>query len=295
MVLQEETMLHILEHTLLHTIEDSVKLLPFLFITYFLMEELEHHTGSKTQSRIRNAGKFGPLWGGLLGMMPQCGFSAAASSLYAGRVITVGTLLAVFLSTSDEMLPIFISAAVPAVTIAKILAAKVVIAVASGFVVEAVYVNLLKKKEKDMDIHIVCEEEHCKCEDGALKSACKHTVKIFVYILLITFVLTLGIEIIGEENLAVVFQNMPVVGELIAALVGLIPNCASSVVITELYLSGIIGAGAMMSGLLVNAGVGLLILFRLNRDWKQNAGIVAALYALGVFWGVLIEFAGIIF
>lgn len=295
MVLQEETMLHILEHTLLHTIEDSVKLLPFLFITYFLMEELEHHTGSKTQSRIRNAGKFGPLWGGLLGMMPQCGFSAAASSLYAGRVITVGTLLAVFLSTSDEMLPIFISAAVPAVTIAKILAAKVVIAVVSGFVVEAVYVNLLKKKEKDMDIHIVCEEEHCKCEDGALKSACKHTVKIFVYILLITFVLTLGIEIIGEENLAVVFQNMPVVGELIAALVGLIPNCASSVVITELYLSGIIGAGAMMSGLLVNAGVGLLILFRLNRDWKQNAGIVAALYALGVFWGVLIEFAGIIF
>lgn len=295
MVLQEETMLHILEHTLLHTIEDSVKLLPFLFITYFLMEELEHHTGSKTQSRIRNAGKFGPLWGGLLGVMPQCGFSAAASSLYAGRVITVGTLLAVFLSTSDEMLPIFISAAVPAVTIAKILAAKVVIAVVSGFVVEAVYVNLLKKKEKDMDIHIVCEEEHCKCEDGALKSACKHTVKIFVYILLITFVLTLGIEIIGEENLAVVFQNMPVVGELIAALVGLIPNCASSVVITELYLSGIIGAGAMMSGLLVNAGVGLLILFRLNRDWKQNAGIVAALYALGVFWGVLIEFAGIIF
>lgn len=295
MVLQEETMLHILEHTLLHTIEDSVKLLPFLFITYFLMEELEHHTGSKTQSRIRNAGKFGPLWGGLLGMMPQCGFSAAASSLYAGRVITVGTLLAVFLSTSDEMLPIFISAAVPAATIAKILAAKVVIAVVSGFVVEAVYVNLLKKKEKDMDIHIVCEEEHCKCEDGALKSACKHTVKIFVYILLITFVLTLGIEIIGEENLAVVFQNMPVVGELIAALVGLIPNCASSVVITELYLSGIIGAGAMMSGLLVNAGVGLLILFRLNRDWKQNAGIVAALYALGVFWGVLIEFAGIIF
>lgn len=146
--------------------------------------------------------------------MPQCGFSAAASSLYAGRVITVGTLLAVFLSTSDEMLPIFISAAVPAVTIVKILAAKVMIAVVSGFVVEAVYVNLFKKKEKDMDIHIVCEEEHCKCEDGALKSACKHTVKIFVYILLITFVLTLGIEIIGEENLAVVFQNIPVVGEL---------------------------------------------------------------------------------
>ena len=153
----------------------------------------------------------------------------------------------------------------------------------------------LKKKEKDMDIHVVCEEEHCSCEDGVLKSALKHTFKIFVYILLITFMLTFVIELIGEDQLAVVFQDIPVVGEMIAALVGLIPNCASSVVITELYLSGIIGAGAMMSGLLVNAGVGLLVLFRLNRDWKQNAGIMAALYGFGVVWGVIIELLGIVF
>ena len=285
-------MLHILEHTLMHTIEDSVKLIPFLFLTYLLMEELEHRTGGKARSRIKNAGKVGPLWGGLLGVVPQCGFSAAASSLYAGRVITVGTI---FLSTSDEMLPIFISEAVPVATIVKILAAKVVIAVISGFAVEFIYVSLFKKKEKDMDIHVVCEEEHCSCEDGILKSACKHTLKIFFYIFVITFVLTFVIEVIGEDHLAIVFQNVPVVGEMIAALVGLIPNCASSVVITELYLSGIITAGAMMSGLLVNAGVGLLILFRLNRDWKQNAGIVAALFALGVFWGVLIELCGIVF
>ena len=157
------------------------------------------------------------------------------------------------------------------------------------------YVNVFKKKEKDMDIHVVCEEEHCSCEDGVLKSALKHTLKIFVYILLITFILTLVIEMIGEDHLAVVFQNIPVVGEMIAALVGLIPNCASSVVITELYLSGIIGAGAMMSGLLVNAGVGLLVLFRLNRNWKQNAGIMAALYGFGVVWGVIIELLGIVF
>lgn len=288
-------MLHILEHTLLHTIEDSVKLLPFLFLTYLLMELLEHTTGGKVQNKIKNAGKVGPLWGGLLGIMPQCGFSAAASSLYAGRVITVGTLLAVFLSTSDEMLPIFISEAVAPATIVKILAAKVCIAIISGFLAELVYVNVFKKKEKDMDIHVVCEEEHCSCEDGVLKSALKHTLKIFVYILLITFILTLVIEMIGEDHLAVVFQNIPVVGEMIAALVGLIPNCASSVVITELYLSGIIGAGAMMSGLLVNAGVGLLVLFRLNRNWKQNAGIMAALYGFGVVWGVIIELLGIVF
>lgn len=288
-------MIHILEHTLSHTIEDSVKLLPFLFLTYLFMELLEHTTGGKVQNKIKNAGKVGPLWGGLLGIMPQCGFSAAASSLYAGRVITVGTLLAVFLSTSDEMLPIFISEAVAPATIVKILAAKVCIAIISGFLAELVYVNVFKKKEKDMDIHVVCEEEHCSCEDGVLKSALKHTLKIFVYILLITFILTLVIEMIGEDHLAVVFQDIPVVGEMIAALVGLIPNCASSVVITELYLSGIIGAGAMMSGLLVNAGVGLLVLFRLNRDWKQNAGIMAALYGFGVVWGVIIELLGIVF
>ena len=245
--------------------------------------------------KSKDAGKVGPLWGGLLGIMPQCGFSAAAASLYAGRVITVGTLLAVFLSTSDEMLPIFISESVAPATIIKILGAKVCIAIVSGFLAELVYVNVFKKKEKDMDIHVVCEEEHCSCEDGVLKSALKHTLKIFVYILLITFILTLVIEMIGEDHLAVVFQNIPVVGEMIAALVGLIPNCASSVVITELYLSGIIGAGAMMSGLLVNAGVGLLVLFRLNRNWKQNAGIMAALYGFGVVWGVIIELLGIAF
>ena len=288
-------MLHILEHTLLHTIEDSVMLLPFLFFTDLLMELLEHTTGGKVQNKIRNAGKVGPLWGGLLGIMPQCGFSAAASSLYAGRVITVGTLLAVFLSTSDEMLPIFISEAVAPATIFKILGAKVCSAIISGFLAELVYVNVFKKKEKDMDIHVVCEEEHCSCEDGVLKSALKHMFKIFIYILLITFMLTFVIELIGEDQLAVVFQDIPVVGEMIAALVGLIPNCASSVVITELYLSGIIGAGAMMSGLLVNAGVGLLVLFRLNRDWKQNVGIMAALYGFGVFWGVIIELLGIVF
>lgn len=284
-------MIHILEHTII----DNAKLLPFLFVTYLVMEILEHQTGSKVQKRIRTAGKFGPVWGGLLGVIPQCGFSAAASSFYAGRVITVGTLLAIYLSTSDEMLPILISESVPMATILKLLGTKVLIAVVSGLVVEFIYVNILKRREKDMDIHVVCEEEHCHCEDGAFVSAVKHTLKIFVYILLISLALNIVIECIGEDTLAGLFSSMPVVGEIIAALVGLIPNCASSVVITELYLDGIIGAGAMMSGLLVNAGVGVLVLLRLNRDVKQNAGIIGALYGLGVFWGVVIELLGIVF
>lgn len=280
---------------LLDTVIDSVKLIPFLFLTYFVMEALEHSTGRKVQGVIRNAGKVGPLWGGLLGIVPQCGFSAAAASLYAGRVITIGTLVAIFFSTSDEMLPILLSESVPLGTIGKILGTKVVIAIISGFVVEFVYVALLKKKDKDMDIHVVCEEEHCSCEDGIVKSALKHTMKIFFYIFLISLLLNVVIGMVGEDNLSLLFSNIPVVGELIAALIGLIPNCASSVVITQLYIDGVIHSGVMMAGLLVNAGVGLLILYRLNRNWKENVAIISVLYGLGVFWGIMIELTGIVF
>lgn len=280
---------------ILDSVIDSIKLLPFLFLTYLFMEWLEHKTGTAARKRIRTAGKFGPVWGGLLGVIPQCGFSAAASSLFAGRVITVGTLIAVYLSTSDEMFPIMISNAVPVVTIVKILTCKAVIGILSGLVLEYVYTHILKKQEPDVDIHEICEEERCHCEHGVISSAAFHTLKVFVYIFLISLVLNIIIGLVGEETLAGLFTGTPIAGELIAALVGLIPNCASSVVITQLYLDRIIGAGAMMAGLLVNAGVGLLILFRLNRDRVQNLKIVGVLYGLGVFWGIIIEFAGIVF
>ena len=285
----------IVAELLLDTAGDSVKLLPFLLVTYILMELLEHHAGGRTKKRIYHAGKAGPLWGGLLGIVPQCGFSASASGLYAGRVITVGTLLAIYLSTSDEMLPVLISGGVPAATIAKILAAKALIAVSSGFFAEFVYVKLLKRQEEEMDIHAVCEEEHCHCEDGVFLSAVKHTLRIFLYIFLLSLLLNVAIGAAGREALSGLFSGVPVVGEIIAALVGLIPNCASSVMITGLYLDGVIGPGAMMSGLLVNAGVGVLVLFKQNPDKRQTAGIIAALYGLGVFWGVVIELTGITF
>ena len=245
---------------ILDSVIDSVKLLPFLFLTYLFMEWLEHKTGSAARNRIRTAGKLGPVWGGLLGMIPQCGFSAAASSLFAGRVITVAA-----------------------------------IGILSGLIVEYVYTHILKKQEKDMDIHEICEEEHCNCEHGLISSALSHTLHVFVYIFLISLALNIIIGLVGEETLAGLFTGAPVVGELIAALVGLIPNCASSVVITQLYLDHIIGAGAMMAGLLVNAGVGLLILFRLNHDRAQNLKIIGTLYGLGVFWGIVIELSGIVF
>ena len=280
---------------IIDSVIDSIKLLPFLFLTYLFMEWLEHKTGSAARNRIRTAGKLGPVWGGLLGVIPQCGFSAAASSLFTGRVITVGTLIAVYLSTSDEMFPIMISNAVPAATIIKILACKAAIGIISGLVVEYVYTHVLKKQEKEMDIHEICEEERCNCEHGLLSSALTHTLHVFVYIFLISLALNIIIGLVGEETLAGLFTGAPIVGELIAALVGLIPNCASSVVITQLYLEHIIGAGAMMAGLLVNAGVGILILFRLNHDRKQNFRIIGLLYGLGVFWGIIIELTGIVF
>ena len=280
---------------IIDSVIDSIKLLPFLFLTYLFMEWLEHKTGSAARNTIRTAGKLGPVWGGLLGVIPQCGFSAAASSLFTGRVITVGTLIAVYLSTSDEMFPIMISNAVPAATIIKILACKAAIGIISGLVVEYVYTHVLKKQEKEMDIHEICEEERCNCEHGLLSSALTHTLHVFVYIFLISLALNIIIGLVEEETLAGLFTGAPIVGELIAALVGLIPNCASSVVITQLYLEHIIGAGAMMAGLLVNAGVGLLILFRLNHDRKQNFRIIGLLYGLGVFWGIIIELTGIVF
>ena len=280
---------------IIDSVIDSIKLLPFLFLTYLFMEWLEHKTGSAARNRIRTAGKLGPVWGGLLGVIPQCGFSAAASSLFTGRVITVGTLIAVYLSTSDEMFPIMISNAVPAVTIIRILACKAAIGILSGLIVEYVYTHILKKQEGDLDIHEICEEERCNCEHGLISSAATHTLKVFVYIFLISLGLNIIIGLVGEETLAGLFTGAPVIGELIAALVGLIPNCASSVVITQLYLDHIIGAGAMMAGLLVNAGVGLLILFSLNHDRVQNLKIIGTLYGLGVFWGIIIELSGIVF
>ncbi len=277
------------------TLIDSAKLLPFLFVTYLLMELLEHGAGGALVKKISAVDKAGPLWGAAFGVVPQCGFSAAASSLFAGRVITAGTLLAIYLSTSDEMLPILLSESVPVLTILKILGTKLCIAMVSGFAVEFGLYFVLHRTDVQMNIHAICEEENCHCEDGVFVSACKHTVMIFIYILLISFVLNVLIAWIGEQTLAGFFSNEPLLGQMAAALVGLIPNCAASVVITSLYVDGIIGAGMMMAGLLANAGVGLLVLFRLNRNSRQNIAIICLLYVLSVFWGLVISLTGLQF
>ena len=285
-------LIHVIEHTLI----DNIKLLPFLFITYLAMEYIEHKTSDKTEEMIKKSGRFGPVIGGILGVVPQCGFSAAASNLYAGRIITLGTLFAIFLSTSDEMLPILISEQVPTGTIVKILATKALIGILAGFVVDLFIRKGHREKEEELRIEHMCDHEHCHCEEGQIfRSALSHTVQIFLFILLISFGLNLVIEMTGEEALAGVLSSSKFFGPLLAGLVGLIPNCAASVVITQLYLSGVLGAGAMMAGLLVGSGVGLLVLFRVNDDLKENLKITGMLYVIGVMVGIILELVGIVF
>ncbi len=278
----------------IETFIDSIKLLPFLFLTYLLMEYMEHKAGSKMQSAIQKSGKCGPIIGSILGVFPQCGFSAAASNLYAGRIITLGTLLSIFLSTSDEMLPILISENVEFAVIMKILGVKVVIGMIAGLLIDLV-IRCFAKKEEGLEIEHLCEKHHCHCENGILKSAIHHSVEIFLYVLLFSLALHIVIHFVGEEFLANLILNKPLIGELIAGVVGLIPNCAASVVITQLYLEGVIGAGAMMSGLLVGAGVGVLVLLRVNDKPKDNAKIIALLYGIGVAAGTIMELLGITF
>ena len=281
-------MLHEIVHILEHSFWDTLKLVPFLFLTYFLMEYIEHKTSSKVKNTIHKSGKAGPLIGGLLGAVPQCGFSASAAGLYAGRVISLGTLIAIFLSTSDEMLPILISEAVDVKLILQILGIKVFIGMVAGFIIDFVMHFGKKPQEEEWKIHDMCEHGHCHCEKSIWKSALKHTLQIVLFILIVNLVLNFVIEFVGEESLANLFFTKPIIGELVAGLVGLIPNCASSVVITQLFLEGVISFGSMMSGLLVGSGVGLLVLFKVNESLKDNLKILALLYVIGVGSGILL-------
>lgn len=287
---------HVIGDILLDTLTDGIKLLPFLLITYLIMEHIEHKTSRKTRQIMKSAGKWGPVLGGALGAFPQCGFSAAASNLYAGRVITLGTLAAVFLSTSDEMLPILISEKVGADTIFRILAVKIFIGVLSGIFIDLFYRKQKGEDTEELRIEHMCEHQHCNCEkESILKSAFNHTIQIFFFIMIISLALNLLIYFVGEERLAMLISGTSVLGPVIAGVVGLIPNCASSVVLTQLYLEGLLGAGSMLAGLLAGSGVGLLVLYRVNDNLKENFKITAMLYVTGVLTGILIEMWGISF
>lgn len=268
-------------------IYETLLLLPFLFATYLVLEAIEAKTGSALESFLGRARSVGPAVGALAGMVPQCGVSAAAASFYAGGVITVGTLLAVFLSTSDELLPVLLSERVPIPLMAKIVGVKALCALGVGFVVDGV-LAAAKHMRRTVSVQELCEHSRCGCHEhkGILVPALIHTIEIFVFIVVISGVIELCMHWFGEDCLKALQLNRPFLGELVAAAVGLVPNCAVSVAGAKLYLSGAMSFGALMASSFAGSGVGLLVLFRTNRNLKENLAILLVVYVVGVLLGV---------
>lgn len=348
--------------------KDTLSLVPFLLVTYLALETLEHVAGDRVNGAIRRAGAAGPVVGSLLGMVPQCGFSAMAATLYAGRVVTLGTLVAVFLSTSDEMLPLLLAEQVPVQTMAMLLASKALIALVTGFIVDAAirglrrnvrahaairrtvlgtaansaHVNCAHDDHSDGDIidevaeagvsadhiHELCERDHCGCDEdedehehhhghdhghadkrehhhdhshsheGApvlsiIRSAISHTVQVSVFIFLVTLILVAVLETFGESAIEQFLRGNEALAVLGSALVGLIPNCSASVVITQLYLEGALQLAPMLAGTLISAGVGYLVLFRTNRSARENAVFLVMMYVIGASWGLILSAFGL--
>lgn len=348
--------------------KDTLSLVPFLLVTYLALETLEHVAGDRVNGAIKRAGAAGPVVGSLLGIVPQCGFSAMAATLYAGRVVTLGTLVAVFLSTSDEMLPLLLAEQVPVQTMAMLLASKALIALITGFIVDAAirglrrnarahaairrtvlgtavnpaHVNCAHDDHSGGDIidevaeagvsadhiHELCERDHCGCDDdedehghghehhhdhghadehhhdhghsheGApvlsiIRSAISHTVQVSVFIFLVTLILVAVLETFGESAIEQFLRGNETLAVLGSALVGLIPNCSASVVITQLYLEGALQLAPMLAGTLISAGVGYLVLFRTNRSARENALFLVMMYVIGAGWGLVLSAFGL--
>ncbi len=275
-----------------HSVKDTIVIIPFLFLTYLLMEYLEHRAGNGAEKLLKRSGQFGAVVGGALGLVPQCGFSSAAAGLYSARVISMGTLISVFLSTSDEMIPIFIARPdSDLLSMLKILAVKLGISILAGVAVDLVLRAIYKKRggEPTVKIDELCERDKCHCHNNLLKSTLIHTGKISAFILIFTFVLNFLVYFVGEDTIAMLVLDKPVLANILAAVVGLIPNCASSVIISELFIGGVISAGALMSGLLVNSGVALAVLFRTNRPRKNTFIIVGIILAIAILAGIVID------
>ena len=275
---------------LLDTLLDTLKMLPVLYLAYLLMEFLEKKAGEKINTAVAKVGVAGPVLGSLLGIIPQCGFSSAIAGFYAAGIVTLGTLMSVFLSTSDEMLPILLSSNVNVMQIVKILIFKFVGAVIVGFVIDSFLRIINKQRNITADeIHEFCERENCECEENIFLSALKHTAKVILLIFVVSLVLNFVMSIDSVKSfITTSVKSIPVVGEFSAALIGLIPNCSSSVIITNLFISNVITPSQMMAGLFANAGVGLLVLFRLNRNVKKNLLITVILYVVSVLLGLAV-------
>lgn len=282
-----------MKEVLLDTLLDAIKIIPFLFVTFLLMEYIEHGFTKKGKEKIKKAGNLGPFFGGLLGAVPQCGFSVMATNLYATRIVTLGTLISIYLSTSDEMLPILISQRCSFSVIIKILLIKVLIGMLAGFIID--FIIRKKTKTSNYEIKKFCDEEHCDCEHGIIKSSIKHTLNILIFIIVITLLLNLGFYYFGNDNIEKLFLKDSFFSPFISSLIGLIPNCGASVALTELYLNNVISFASVIAGLLTGSGVALLVLFKINKNVKENVKILLTLYFIGALSGIVIEIIQMLF
>lgn len=309
---------------------DTLKLFPFLLVTYLAMEALEHFASNKVKEAVERAGTAGPVVGGLLGALPQCGFSAMAATLFSGRVVTAGTLVAVILSTSDEMIPVFVAHQEPVSRMLAIIATKVALGIVAGLLLDLVLRLLHRAGDGHAHIHELCEREHCHCEEvdepdedegedehgihgghhdhahhhghshshhgvwGIVRSACVHTAQVTAFIFLISLLFGLIIEGFGVDSIRSMLAYHPVRATFIAALVGLIPNCGASVAIAELFLDGTLATGPMLAGLLSSGGVGLLVLWRTNAEARQNVYVTLLVYGVAVLAGLAVCALGIL-
>ena len=270
------------------TILDSLKMLPFLFLAFLIIEYTEHKLNSKAKEKIEKSGKYGPIVGGLLGLVPECGFSVIATNLYIARIITLGTLIAVYLTTSDEMLVFMLASSTPFNLIIKVILIKLFIGIIAGLIID----KLIKKRVVG-DYHI-CEHDHCHCHhDGVLKSSISHTLKTLFFIFIVTLILNVCFAYFGEEYLTNIFKSASASAPLITALIGLIPSCSASLLITTLLVNNVISLGAAVAGLLSSAGIGLLVLLKNSKNKKENIQILLLLYLISAVSGIIINYLNI--
>lgn len=280
-------MKEIIQETLL----DTLKLIPFLLIAFLIIEFIEHKLTNKNKKVLTKSKKYGPILGSLLGVIPQCGFSVMATNLYITRIISLGTLIAIYLSTSDEMLPILISHNAPIDKIVTILLIKVLFAILYGIIIDII---INKKRKNENETFSICKEDDCHCEKGILKPAIKHTLHIVTFILIINFIINIIFTYVGEDLLSKLLLKDSIFAPFIASLIGLIPNCGASVILTELYLNNALNLPALISGLLTGSGTAILVLFKSNKNIKENIFILILLYILGALSGLIIQLINIL-
>ncbi len=289
-----ENVLHLLTDALI----DTLKILPFLFFAFLIIELGEHHTKNKISTVFEKSGKAGPFVASLIGCIPQCAFSVFSANLYTGGVITLGTLIAVFLSTSDEAVLLLTSSSAPLKEILRLLVTKVIIAVICGYLIDLLMKNRCHYCHHDDHEHShdhhhdLCEHDHCGCEENGkvLRPALIHTSKVFGFLLLFTIIIEFAVQLLGTERISSIMLTDSFLQPLVSALFGFIPNCATSVLLTQLYIEGAVSFGSLIAGLCTNAGAGLLVLFRNKSKMKDNLMIVAILYLCAVIPGLILHF-----